>query len=142
LPAEDALRSLQAAEIIIPRGPGRYSWPHALLQDHLFSQLSQRPDRRRIYRAAADALLRHPLAGTRRIVRQRAINLLHADDAEEAAQLLFDYLQTSWNGAREPLATLSDLDLLRGRVSGRTRAIQDRWRAEALRHLGRVNEAR
>jgi serine/threonine protein kinase/tetratricopeptide (TPR) repeat protein len=142
LPADDALRSLQAAEIIIPRGPGRYSWPHALLQEHLFGQLSRRRDRRRIYRAAADALLRHPLAGTRRIVRQRVLNLLHAEDAEEAAQLLFDYLQASWNGAREPLATLSDLDLLRGKVHGRTRAIQDRWRAEALRHVGRVNEAR
>jgi serine/threonine protein kinase/tetratricopeptide (TPR) repeat protein len=142
LPADEALRSLQAAEIIIPRGQGRYSWPHALLQEHLFAQLSNMPDRQRYYRAAADALRRHPLAATRRVIRQRVINLLHAGDNEVAAQLLFDYLQGSWNGAREPLATLLDLDLLRGKLRGKTRAIQDRWRAEALRHIGRANEAR
>jgi serine/threonine protein kinase len=142
LPADEALRSLQTAEIIIPRGQGRYSWPHALLQEHLFSQLSQMPDRQRYYRAAADALRRHPLAATRRVIRQRVINLLHAGDNEVAASLLFEYLQGSWNGAREPLATLNDLDLLRGKLRGRTRAIQDRWRAEALRHIGRANEAR
>ena len=121
LAADEALRSLQTAEIIIPRGQGRYSWPHALLQENLFSQLAQMPDRQRYYRAAADALRRHPLAATRRVIRQRVINLLHAGDNEVAASLLFDYLQGSWNGAREPLATLNDLDLLRGKLRGRDR---------------------
>lgn len=142
LPPDDCIRVLQKAEILIPRGPGRYSWPHALLQEHLSAQLAELPDRTRIYRAAADALQRHPLAATRRVVRQRVMNLIQAGDPEDAALLLFDFLQHSWNGAREPLSTLSDLDLLRGKLQGRTRAHQDRWRAEALRHVGRAAEAR
>lgn len=142
MPADDCIRALQRAEILIPRGPGRYSWPHALLQEHLFSQLATLEDRQRVYRAAADALAQHPLSATRRVVRQRVANLILADDSEAAASLLFDFLQSSWNGAREPLSTLSDLDLLRGKLKGRTRAHQDRWRAEALRHVGRAAEAR
>lgn len=142
LPAEDCIRSLQKAEILIPRGPGRYSWPHALLQEHLSAQLSGRPDKKAIYRAAAESLVHHPLAATRRVVRQRVNNLIHAGDSEAAAQMLFDFLRNSWNGAREPRSTLADLDLLRGKLKGRTRAHQDRWRAEALRHVGRAAEAR
>jgi len=142
LPADDCIRALQKAEILIPRGPGRYSWPHALLQEHLSAQLAELPDRTRIYRAAAEALRRHPLAATRRVVRQRVMNLIHAGAPEDAAHLLFEFLQHSWNGAREPLSTLSDLDLLRGKLRGHTRAQQDRWRAEALRHVGRAAEAR
>ena len=86
---------LQRAEILIPRGPGRYSWPHALLQEHLSSQLAQQNDRERIYRAAAAALEKHPLAPTRRVVRQRVMNLLLAGDAEAGAHLLFHFLQVS-----------------------------------------------
>ena len=97
--------SLQNAEILIPRGPGRYSWPHELLQEHLLVRLKDRPDRDKIYRASAAALTMHPLAGTRRVVRQRVLNLIEAGDADTAALLLFDFLQQSWNGAREPLAT-------------------------------------
>ncbi|HSC86845.1 MAG TPA: tetratricopeptide repeat protein, partial [Polyangiaceae bacterium] len=142
LPADDCIRALQKAEILIPRGPGRYSWPHALLQEHLSAQLAALPDRNRIYRGAAEALKRHPLAATRRVVRQRVLNLISAGAPDDAALLLFDFLQHSWNGAREPLSTLSDLELLRNKLKGGVRAQKDRWRAEALRHVGRAAEAR
>ena len=36
-------------------------------------------------------------------MRQRVVNLVQAGDADSAAYLLFDFLQNSWNGAREPL---------------------------------------
>ena len=142
LPAEECISALQKAEVLIPRGPGRYSWPHALLQEHLSAMLAERSDRTRIYRAAAEALKQHPLASSRRIVRQQVMNLIQSGDVNGAASHLFAFLHASWNGAREPLSTLSDLDLLRGRLQGEMRAHQDRWRAEALRHVGRTLEAR
>jgi serine/threonine protein kinase/type II secretory pathway predicted ATPase ExeA len=142
LNADDCIRDLQRAEILIPRGPDRYSWPHALLQEYLSGQLAKRADKTRIYQAAAEALKGHPLAATRRVVRQRVMNLIQAGVPDKAAHLLFEFLQNSWNGQREPLSTLSDLDLLRGKLSGSTRAHQDRWRAEALRHVGRTSEAK
>jgi tetratricopeptide (TPR) repeat protein len=140
-PAENAMLSLQNAEVLIPRGPGRYSWPHELLQEHLLVRLGQRADRGKLFRAAAAALTLHPLAGTRRIVRQRVVNLIEAGDSDTAALLLFEFLQNSWNGAREPLATLADLELLKGKLRGRTLALKNRWQAEALRHVGRIAEA-
>ncbi len=140
-PADAAILSLQNAEILIPRGPGRLSWPHELLQEHLLLRLETRPDRERIYRAAAAALTQHPLANTRRIVRQRVVNLIQAGDADSAAHLFFEFLQASWNGAREPVATLADLELFKGRLSGRTLAFKNRWQAEALRNVGRTSEA-
>jgi tetratricopeptide (TPR) repeat protein len=133
--------SLEHAEVLLPRGPGRYSWPHELLQEHLLQRLAGRPDKSRIFRAAAAALTLHPLAGTRRIVRQRMVNLVEAGDSDTAALLLFDFLQQSWYGAREPLATLADLELLKGKLRGRTLALKNRWQAEALRHVGRMAEA-
>ncbi|MCH2110707.1 MAG: AAA family ATPase, partial [Polyangiaceae bacterium] len=142
LPGEECIVAMSRAEILIPRGPGRYSWPHALLQEYLSEQLAQREDREHIYHAAALALARHPLGATRRVVRQRVMNLILAGDPTAAADLLFDFLKVSWNGAREPLSTLSDLELLRGKISGATRAHQDRWRAESLRHVGRAAEAK
>ncbi len=140
-PADAAILGLQNAEILIPRGPGRLSWPHELLQEHLLVRLEERADKERIYRAAATALTQHPLANTRRIVRQRVVNLIQAGDADSAAHLLFDFLQNSWNGAREPLATLADLELFKNRLSGRTLALKNRWQAECLRHVGRTAEA-
>jgi ATP/maltotriose-dependent transcriptional regulator MalT len=140
-PADSAMLSLSNAEVLIPRGPGRYSWPHELLLEHLLMRLQSRPVREKIYRAAAAALTLHPLAGQRRIVRQRMVNLIEANDSDTAALLLFDFLQQSWNGAREPLATLADLELLKGKLRGRTLALKNRWQAEALRHIGRMAEA-
>ncbi|MBX3125987.1 MAG: protein kinase [Polyangiaceae bacterium] len=141
LPADDAIVSLQNAEIILPRGSGRYQWPHALLQEHLLSSLMARPDAKAIFVAAADALVHHPASATRRIVRQRVANLLYASEPDGAAALLFAFLDTAWLGAREPLATLGDLELLKGHLQGRSLALKHRWQAEALRHLGRADEA-
>jgi len=141
LDPDTVMVSLQDAEIILPRGPGRYSWPHALLHEHLLNRLAERPDARQMYVAAADALTVHPLASSRRIVRQRVANLLKAGEPDRAADLLFHFLQQAWNGAREPQATLGDLALLQGHLSGRSLALRRRWQAEALRHRGRVEEA-
>ncbi len=138
---EGALVSLQNAEVILPRDPERYSWPHALLQEHLFRKLSERPESNRLFLAAAEALRSHPLASTRRIVRQRVVNLLYAREPQTAAEVFFDFLKHSWNGARQPLATLADLDLFKGQLHGETHAIAQRWRAEALRQVGRNEEA-
>jgi eukaryotic-like serine/threonine-protein kinase len=141
LPADEAVQSLQKAEILLPRGGGRYTWPHALLQEHLLARLHERNDAALMFRSAAKALKLHPLADTRRIVRQRVVNLLSAGEADAAAQTFFDFLQNSWNGAREPAPTLADLELLKGRLHGRSLALEHRWRAEALRHVGRLEEA-
>ncbi len=141
LPADACIISLQKAEIMLPRGPARYGWPHALLQEHLLTGLSARADQRQVFHAAADALLHHPLANTRRVVRQRVVNLLNAGEPDNAAELLFDFLARAWHGAREPLATLADLDLLKGHLQGRSLALKHRWQAEALRHIGRTEEA-
>ncbi len=141
LAIDETIVSLQNAEIILPRGPGRYNWAHALLQEHLFRQLSERPDSKRLFLAAANALTAHPLANTRRVVRQRCVNLMYAGEAEQAAGIFFTFLRQSWNGSRQPLATIADLDLFKSQLTGRSAAIALRWRAEALRHLGRTEEA-
>lgn len=141
LPADEAILSMQNAEILVPRGPGRYGWPHALLYEHLSSRLAQRDDSRRILRAASDALSKHPLAATRRVVRQRVSNLLGAGDPDAAANVLFSHLQTSGGVAREPLSLLSDLDLLKGKLQGHTLALKHRWQAEAYRQVARLEEA-
>ncbi len=141
LPADDAMLSLQNAEILIPRGPGRYGWPHALLFEHLSSRMAQRDDSRRILRAAAEALSKHPLAGTRRVVRQRITNLLGAGDPDAAANILFSYLHASGGVAREPLSLLADLDLLKGKLQGHTLALKHRWQSEAYRQIARIEEA-
>jgi len=141
LPADDAILSMQNSEIIVPRGPGRYGWPHALLYEHLSAHLLKRDDARRILRAASDALAKHPLAGTRRVVRQRVTNLLGAGDPDAAANVLFGYLQTAGGVAREPLALLADLDLLKGKIQGHALALKHRWQAEAYRQVARIDEA-
>lgn len=140
VPAVAALGSMQRAEVVLPRGAGRYSWPHALLQEHLLSRLSERADARLVFETAARALGHHHQADTRRVVRLRVHNLLEAGLPDAAASLLFDFLGRAWNGAREPKATLADLDLLKS-VTGRSLALKHRWRAEALRHVGRTEEA-
>ncbi len=141
LPAQQVVESLQHAEIILPRGPARFTWPHALLQEHLSEKLTQRDDVRRVLRSAAEALTKHPLAGTRRVVRQRVINLLMAGDPDAASALLFEYLELAWNGARDPSASLADLELFKGKLQGKSLALKHRWQAEALRHVGRPEDA-
>ncbi len=141
LQPHEAIVSLQNAEIILPRGPGRYTFPHALLQEHLLGRLRERPDAKRVFAAAAEALTGHPLANTRRLIRLRVTNLLSAGQPDDAAELLFQFLQQAWNGAREPIATLADLEFLRGHLTGRSLALRHRWQAEALRHVGRSDDA-
>lgn len=141
LAIDETIVSLQHAEIILPRGPGRYHWAHALLQEHLFRKLSERTDSKRLFLAAATALTAHPLANTRRVVRQRAVNLIYAGEPEQGASIFFNFLRQSWNGARQPLATIADLELFKGQLSGRPAATALRWRADALTHLGRTEEA-
>ncbi len=141
LPADAALLSLQNAEILAPRGPGRYSWPHALLLEHLTERLSERDDAHRIYRSAAQALTHHPLAATRRVVRQRVVNLIGASDPDAAAALLFEFLETSAGATREPLTLLGDLELLRSKLGGHALAQKHRWQAEALRQVAKAEEA-
>ena len=129
------------AEIILPRGSGRYQWPHALLQEHLLARLMKRPDAKNVFIAAADSLAAHPLSNTRRIVRQRVANLLSPPSRMPPAGCCSGSFQNAWLGAREPLATLGDLELLKGHLQGRSLALKHRWQAEALRHLGRPEEA-
>jgi serine/threonine protein kinase/tetratricopeptide (TPR) repeat protein len=138
-PCIDALRR---AEIILPRGTERYTWPHALLQEHLLSRLSSRPDADGVFQAAARALEHHPLVGTHRVVRQRVVNLLSANRADQAANIFFEFLEQSSHGTLQPRATLDDLDLFDGRLEGKMAARHDRWRAEVLRHAGTSLQAK
>jgi hypothetical protein len=101
-----------------------------------------REDHRQIFRLSAEALRLHPQSNTRRVVRQRVANLLNAGEPDAAATLFFEYLHHAWNGAREPRVTLSDLELLKGHLQGRSLALKHRWQAEALRHVGRTDEGR
>jgi serine/threonine protein kinase/tetratricopeptide (TPR) repeat protein len=141
LPAERSVSALRNSEIILPRGPDRYTWPHALLQEHLLLRLRDQDDADRVFEAAANALEHHPLANTRRVVRQRVINLLNANQSDRAARIFFDFLTLSWNGTLQPRATLDDLDLFEGKLRGLTAAQHDRWRAEVMRHAGNSSEA-
>ena len=172
-----ALDALQRAHILVATSEDRFRFPHALLQEHLLYRLSQRDDAREIFHAAADALSIHPLAGTRRVVRHRVLNLLRAGDADSAAELLLAYVAQAWARVRDASRTLEDLALLDVRrldvsakridpdgsieidssriptsldiaqiappaLSPKWSAAHLRWRAEALRHAGRFDDAK
>jgi serine/threonine protein kinase/tetratricopeptide (TPR) repeat protein len=169
-----AVDALQRAHILVATSEDRFKFPHALLQEHLLFRLSQRDDAREVFRAAADALSIHPLAGTRRVVRHRVLNLLRAGDADAAAELLLRYVEQAWSRVRDASRTLEDLALLDVRrldvaarkpsdvdadtsgaidisrlpdlappaLSPRWAASHLRWRAEALRHAGRFDDAK
>jgi serine/threonine protein kinase len=140
--ANEALGALTRAQILLAAGNDQFRWPHALLQEHLLERLHERNDAPAIFRLAANALSKHPAVGSRRIMKHRVTNLLRAGDDEIAAQLMFRYIEASWRRGRDTAATLRDLELLDGRVSGATAAEYAYWRAEALRHIGRLEEAR
>jgi serine/threonine protein kinase len=138
----DALIALARAQILLPAGNDQFRWPHALLQEHLLARLHERNDAPAIFRLAANALAKHPAVGSRRIMKHRVTNLLRAGDDDVAAQLMFRFIEGSWRRGRDTAATLRDLELLEGRVTGLAAAEYAYWRAEALRHTGRLDEAR
>ncbi|MCU0684294.1 MAG: protein kinase [Polyangiaceae bacterium] len=137
-PSLDALRR---AEILLLDRAQRLRWPHALLREHVFAELSASTGAPFMFRAAADALGTHPDADSRRIVRQRVNNLLLAGDTPEAADLLLAYVGRTWTRARDVVALRIDLALLEGRVDGVRAAHHRRWLAETARHAGRLAEA-
>jgi tetratricopeptide (TPR) repeat protein len=133
--------SMMRAQILMSSGD-RLRWPHALLQEHLLNQIVLQPDASEIFRAAASALALHPTASSRRIVRHRVVNLIRAGDLEAAAALLHDHTAHLWGRTRDASATLRDLTLLDGKLTGARAATHLRWRAEALRHEGKIEHAR
>jgi serine/threonine protein kinase/tetratricopeptide (TPR) repeat protein len=140
--ARDALVALTRAQILLASGNDQFRWAHALLQEHLLARLHERNDAPAIFRLASNALAKHPVAGSRRIMKHRVQNLLRAGDDDVAAQLMFRFIEGAWARGRDTTATLKDLALLDGRVSGVNAAEYAYWRAEALRHTGRLEEAR
>jgi len=138
----DAMSALTRAQILLPAGNDQFRWPHALLQEHLMQRLHERNDAPAIFRLAANALAKHPAVGSRRIMKHRVTNLLRAGDDDIAAQLMFQFIAGSWRRGRDTAATLRDLELLDGRVTGHVAAEYSLWRAEALRHIGRLEDAR
>jgi tetratricopeptide (TPR) repeat protein len=138
----DALVALTRAQILLAVGNDQFRWPHALLQEHLLERLNERNDAPAIYRLAAHALAKHPAVGSRRTMKHRVSNLLKAGDDDTAAKLLFDFIRGSWRRGRDTAATLRDLDMLQGRLHGSNAAEGGLWRAEALRYIGKLDEAR
>ncbi|HEY1958954.1 MAG TPA: protein kinase [Polyangiaceae bacterium] len=139
--AREALVALTRAQILLAAGNDRYRWPHALLLEHLLLRLTERNDAPAIYRLAAASLAKHPASGSRRIMKHRVTNLLRAGDDEPAAQLMFRFIEGSWRRGRDTAATLRDLELLEGHVHGAAAAEYALWRAEALRHAGKLDAA-
>ena len=137
-----ALVALQKAQLLFPEHGGRFRWAHALLQEHLFSRLLDAPNAREIFRLAADALLFHPDAGTDRIVRHRAQNLLYAGEHAAAAETLFNFVAVAWGRVRDVAATRAAMAMLEGHVAGRQAGLLARWKGEVERHAGNLADAR
>ena len=138
----DALVALTRAQILVASGNDQFRWPHALLQEHLLGRLHERNDAPAIFRLAANALAMHPEVGSRRIMKHRVRNLLRAGDDDVAAKLMFQFIDGAWSRGRDTAATLKDLQMLEGRVTGVSLAEYNYWRAESLRHIGKLEEAR
>jgi len=142
LEAGRAISALKRAQLLLPAGTDRLRWTHALLQEHLLGKLYQQDNARQVFLAAANALSHHPVATSGRIVRHRVTNLIRAGQLEAAAELLHSYVATSWGQVRDAAVTLRDLQLLDNKLSGVHLAHHLRWRAEASRHAGSLEEAR
>ncbi len=140
--SRDAMVALTRAQILLASGNDQFRWAHALLQEHLLARVHERSDAPAIFRLAANALAKHPAVGSRRIMKHRVTNLLKAGDDDLAAQLMFRHIDGAWRRGRDTAATLRDLELLEGHVSGAAGAEYAYWRAEAMRHTGRLEEAR
>ena len=137
-----AIAALKRAQILLASGSDRLRWPHALLQEYLLTRLFARPDAPLVFHAAADALAKHPSARSRRIMRHRVVNLIRAHDLGAAAEVLHGFIAENWGRSRDTAAILRDLALLDGRLEGRAAAVQHLWHGEALRHAGRLEDAR
>src|SRR6185436_12659094 len=85
---ERAVLAMKRAQILLASGADRLRWPHALLQEHLLTQLFLQSNASQVFRAAAGALAHHPSASGRRIVRHRVTSLVRAGDFVAAAELL------------------------------------------------------
>lgn len=142
LDSREALIALTSGQMILAAGNDQFKWAHALLQEHLLARLHERPDAPAVFRLAANALAKHPEVGSRRIMKHRVKNLLRAGDDEVAARLMFKFIEGAWSRGRDSAATLKDLQLLDGRLAGVLQAECALWRAEALRHTGKLDEAR
>jgi serine/threonine protein kinase/tetratricopeptide (TPR) repeat protein len=142
LDANRAINAMKRAQLLLLSGTDRLRWTHTLLQEHLLGRLQSQPNAAEIFRAAADALSRHPAASSARIVRHRVTNLLRAGDVSPAAAVLHGHVERSWSQVRDASITLRDLTLLDGRLEGLDLARQLRWRAEAQRYSGALNEAK
>jgi tetratricopeptide (TPR) repeat protein len=140
--SRDALVALTRAQILLAAGNDQFRWPHALLQEHLLERLHERKDAPAIYRLASHALAKHPAVGSRRIMKHRVANLLRAGDDDTAAKLMFDFIRGSWRRGRDTAATLRDLKMLEGRLHGSNEGEGALWRAEALRYIGKIGDAR
>lgn len=142
LDANRAMSAMKRAQLLLMSGADQLHWPHALLQEYLLQQLFEQPDARRVFLLASSALSLHPAASSGRIVRHRVTNLERAGELEDAATLLHGYVAGSWSQARDPSATLRDLSLLDDKLTGVHLAHHLRWRAEACRHSGALEDAR
>ncbi|HHH30305.1 MAG TPA: hypothetical protein ENK57_18455 [Polyangiaceae bacterium] len=142
LDARRASTALKRAQLLLPAGTDRLRWTHALLQEHLLAKLHEQPNAAQVFLAAANALAHHPAATSGRIVRHRVTNLERAGELEAAAELLHAHVASAWGQVRDAAVTLRDLSLLDGKLEGIHQAHHLRWRAEALRHSGQLDEAR
>ena len=143
IPVQPAIEALHRAQILIPAAPGRLRWPHALLQEHLCLAPNGALRRQGGVSTRGRCVWRlHPNAGTRRVVSHRVTNLLRAGDEVAVAERVLEFVESNWRRVRDVGATLNDLSRLEGLVSGPATAAYARWRAEALRHVGRFAEAR
>lgn len=142
LPALGTISMLEQTQLLAKVGKDRYRWLHGLLQEHLLTKLTNSDDAARVFREAAFALASyHPAAGTRRIVRHRVTNLIRATEEGEAVRVMLDYCSRAWERTRDVAATLRDLELIEGLPRGTWAAMHKRWKAEALRHAGQLDEA-
>lgn len=142
LDAGRAISAMKRAQLLLLSGSDRLRWTHALLQEHLLNRLYDQPEAKAVFRSAAAALLHHPAGSSGRIVRHRVTNLVRADEIEEAATLLHAHVRTQWNHNRDASATLRDLQLLDDRLTELPLARHQRWKSEALRHQGQLEDAR
>jgi serine/threonine protein kinase len=142
LDANRSISAMKRSQLLLLSGTERLRWTHALLQEHLLQSLYAEPEAEHVFRAAAAALAYHPAAASGRITRHRVTNLVRAGDLDRAAELLHSHVAHQWGQVRDAAVTLRDLSLLDNRLSGIHLAEHLRWRAEAARHAGQLEDAR